>query len=207
MRPFILRVVFLLLCLSSLGNSAFAEELSGAAAETSSSESSTNYKIGPENALQLDIYYGKGEKISQKVRVSAGGFIQCPLIGDVEVGGLTVSEAQAKLRQLLEKDYLVNPQVTIFIEEYSTVSIVGEVKTPGVYPIKGRLTVVELISLAEGFSKIAAPNKVKVVRTHADGTKEEITVRVKDIMNKRSGDQEDVPLVSGDLVIVPESFL
>ena len=207
MRPFILSAVFLLMCQFSLGNLASAGEPVKAALETSPSASSTNYKIGPENALQLDIYYGKGERITQKVRVSANGFIQCPLVGEVAVAGLTVTEAQEKLHQLLEKDYLVNPQVTVYIEEYSTVSIVGEVVKPGVYPIKGRLTVVELISLAEGFSKIASPNKVKVVRTHADGTKEEITVRVKDIMNKHSGNQEDVTLLSGDLVIVPESFL
>jgi polysaccharide export outer membrane protein len=199
-----LSLLFLAACLSSTGANAFEKE---ASPEPSVSEPSSNYQVGPENALQIDVYYGKSEKISQKVRVSAGGMIQFPLVGDVAVAGLTVAEVQEKLRRLLEKDYLVNPQVTVYIEEYSTVSIVGEVKTPGVYPIRGRLTVVELISLAGGFSKIASPNKVKVVRTHPDGTKEEIAVRVKDIMNKHSGDQEDVLLVSGDLVIVPESFL
>jgi polysaccharide export outer membrane protein len=124
----------------------------------------------------------------------------------MEVAGLTVAQLQEKLRALLEKDYLVNPQVTAFIEEYSTVSIMGEVKKPGVYPIKGRLTVVELISLAEGFSKIASPNKVKVIRTLPDGTKQETVVRVRDIMNKNSGDKENYVLRSGDVVIVPESI-
>ena len=49
--------------------------------------------------------------------MSAGGIIQFPLVGEVDVAGLTVAEAQGKLRRLLEKDYLVNPQVTVFIEE------------------------------------------------------------------------------------------
>lgn len=181
-----------------------AEEQSATPSEDSTS---SNYQIGSENSLQIDVYYGKDEKISQKVRVSPAGMIQYPLVGGVNIGGLTVSEAQEKLRRLLAKDYLVNPQVTIYIEEYSTVSIVGEVEKPGAYPIKGRLTVMELISLAEGFSKIAAPNKVKVIRTRPDGSKEEIMVRVKDLMNKKSADQEDVLLMGGDVVIVPESFL
>ena len=180
MRPFFLCVFCFVVCLFPAVNAAFSKETPS----EPSSAASSNYQVGPENALQIDVYYGKNEKISQKVRVSAGGIIQFPLIGEVPVAGLTVSEVQEKLRQLLEKDYLVNPQVTVFIEEYSTVSIVGEIKKPGVYPIKGRLTVVELISLAEGFSKIAAPNKVKVVRTHPDGTKEVKVVHVKDIMNK-----------------------
>ncbi|MBF0522042.1 MAG: polysaccharide biosynthesis/export family protein [Candidatus Omnitrophica bacterium] len=167
---------------------------------------SSEYVIGPENALQIDVYYGKNEKISQKVRVSSRGIINFPLVGEVDTTGLTVTELQDKLASLLEKDYLVNPQVTVFIEEYSTVSIMGEVTKPGAYPIKGQLTVVELISLAQGFTKIASPNKVKVIRHNADGTQEEIIVRVYDLMNKEGGDKDNVVLHSGDVVIVPESL-
>lgn len=166
----------------------------------------SEYQLGTENVLQIDVYYGKGEKISQKVRVSSRGFITFPLVGEVEVAGLTVSGLQDKLTKMLGQDYLVNPQVTVFIEEYSTVSIIGEVKKPGAYPIKGRLSVLELISLAEGFTKIAAPNKVKVIRTHPDGNREEIPVRVNDIINKDSGDKENVILRAGDMVIIPESI-
>jgi len=164
------------------------------------------YQIGPENVLQIDVYYGKGEKIAQKVRVSSRGAITFPLVGEIVVAGLTMTELQNQLTQLLGKDYLVNPQVTIFIEEYSTVSILGEITKPGAYPIKGRLTVLELISLAEGFTKIAAPNKVKVIRTRTDGTREEIQVHVSDIINKDSTDKDNVVLRAGDMVIVPESF-
>lgn len=166
----------------------------------------SEYQIGTENVLQIDVYYGKGEKISQKVRVSSRGVITFPLVGEVEVAGLTVTGLQDRLTELLGQDYLVNPQVTVFIEEYSTVSILGEVNKPGAYPIKGRLTVLELISLAEGFTKIAAPNKAKVMRTNPDGSREEIQVRVSDIINKDSGDKDNVVLRAGDMVVVPESL-
>ncbi len=164
------------------------------------------YQIGTENVLQIDVYYGKGEQISQKVRVSSRGTISFPLVGDVSVLGLTVSNLQNKLTLLLARDYLVNPQVTVFIEEYSTVSILGEVKRPGAYPLKGRLTVLELVALAEGFTKIAAPNKVKVLRANADGSREEVLVRVNDIINKDNVDQDNLVLRAGDLVVVPESL-
>ena len=166
---------------------------------------SDEYVIGPENALTIDIYYGKDGHITQKMRVSSTGEIACPLIGDVQAAGLTVSELEQKLTDLLGKDYLVNPQVTVYIEEYSTVSIIGQVTMPGSYPIKGKLTVIELISMAQGFTKIASPNKVKVVRRNPDGTTQEIIVRVYDIMNKNADTKNDIELQSGDEVVVPES--
>ncbi|MFH0984179.1 MAG: SLBB domain-containing protein [Candidatus Omnitrophota bacterium] len=169
------------------------------------SNPSSEYQIGPENVLQIDVYYGKSEKLSQKVRVSSRGVINFPLVGEVSVAGLTVSQLQERLKEILEKDYLVNPQVTVFIEEYSTVTIMGEVKKPGAYPIKGRLTVVGLISMAEGFAENASPNDVKVLHINADGTQQESIVRVQDLMSKNSGDRGGVLLRSGDVVNVPKS--
>lgn len=165
----------------------------------------SGYKIGPENALQIDVYYGRDQELSRKVRVSSKGFITFPLLGEVEVAGLSVAELEKKITELLEKDYLVNPQVSVFIEEYSTVSILGQVKEPGSFEIKGSLTVIELISLAGGFTKIAATNDVRIIRTLPDGSKRTIKVRANDIVNKGKED-EDVLLEPGDIVMVPESF-
>lgn len=165
----------------------------------------SEYKIGPQNNLQIDIYYGK-EKISQKIQVSSKGDIICPLIGEVHAQGLTVTALQKELTDTLGKDYLVNPQVIVSVQDYSTVSVIGEVKMPGLYPIKGKLTVVELISQAQGFTKIAAPNKVKIIRTNPDGTKKEMLVRVYDIINKAADSSNDVVLQGGDVVMVPESL-
>jgi len=164
------------------------------------------YLIGPENNLVVDILYGKGEKITQKIQVSSQGDIICPLVGRVHAQGLTVSALQKELTDLLGKDYLVNPQVVISVEDFSTVSIIGEVKMPGSYSIKGKMTVVELISQAQGFTPIAAPNKVKVIRTRPDGTKKEILVRVYDIINKNADAGNDISLQGGDVVMVPQSI-
>ncbi len=164
-----------------------------------------DYRIGSENLLQIDVHYGKDGVISQKVRVSSKGLITFPLIGEVVAKDLTVSELEKKLYTLLEKDYLVNPQVSVVIEEYSTVSVIGQVTKPGSYPLKGRLSVLEAISLAEGFTKIAAPNSVKVIRTNPDGSKTEISVRVGDIM-KGKNEKENIYLHGGDVVVVPESL-
>ena len=167
--------------------------------------SSSEYKLGPENVLQIDVYYGPDKELSRKVRVSPNGYISFLLLGEVKVKGLTVSEIEEELTYLLEKDYLVNPQVSIFIEEYSTVSILGQVNEPGSYPIRGNLSVIELISTAGGFTKIAATNDVKVIRTNPNGRKTTIKVKANDIINKGRED-EDVQLKAGDIVTVAESF-
>jgi polysaccharide export outer membrane protein len=167
----------------------------------------SSYRLGPENLLQIDVHYGKDGLISQKVRVSSRNLITFPLIGEVDVKGLTVSELEKKLYTLLEKDYLVNPQVNVVIEEYSTVSVMGEVKKPGSYPIKGKLTAVEAVSLAEGFTKIASPNRAKIIRTNPDGSKIEIPVRLHDIMKGGRGRQKsNIDLQGGDVLVVPESL-
>jgi polysaccharide export outer membrane protein len=165
----------------------------------------SEYRIGPENVLQIDVYYGRDRELERKVRVSSGGMITFPLLGDVEVAGLTIAELERKLSYLLEKDYLVNPQVSVFIEEYSTVSILGQVEEPGAYEIKGKISVVELISKAGGFTKIANTNAVRVLRTLPDGSKKTFVIKVNDIINKGRED-EDMRLEPGDIVTVPESF-
>lgn len=163
------------------------------------------YKVGAENVLQIDVYYGRDREISRKVRVSSQGRINFPLLGEVDVAGLSVAEVEKKLTDLLDKDYLVNPQVSVFIEKYSTVSILGQVMEPGSFEIKGSLTLIELISLAGGFTKIAATNDVRIMRSMPDGSKATIKVKANDVINKgKEGD--DVKLEPGDIVTVPESF-
>ncbi|MFA6281860.1 MAG: polysaccharide biosynthesis/export family protein, partial [Candidatus Omnitrophota bacterium] len=106
MMKSIFKYIIILLLILSTQSLAFAEE--------------KDYRVGPENLLQIDVHYGKDGIISQKVRVSSKNLITFPLIGEVDVKGLTVSELEKKLYTLLEKDYLVNPQVSVVIEEYST---------------------------------------------------------------------------------------
>ena len=166
---------------------------------------SGEYEIGPENALLINVYYGRDKNLERKVRVSSDGYITFPLLGKVKVMGSTISELENQLTQLLGEDYLVNPQVSVYIEEYSTVAILGQVKEPGSFEIKGKLTVVELISMAGGFTKIADTNNVKVIRTEPDGSKRTISVRVNDIINKGK-EEADIQLKPKDIVTVGESF-
>ena len=160
-----------------------------------------DYELGPDDALNITVY--REEELNRKVRVSSDGYISFPLLGKVKAGGLTVSELERSLIMELLK-YLKNPQVTVFIEEFGTITVSGHVEKPGSYPLKGELTVIEAVSLAGGFTKIAAKNSVKIMRIE-DNKKKTIIVRVADI-NKSGDKSKDVPLKRGDIIYVPESL-
>jgi len=160
-----------------------------------------DYVIGPDDVLKITVY--REEDMDREVRVSSDGYISFPLLGKVKVEGMTVSELENNLTAGLKK-FLKNPQVSVFIEEYSTVTVSGQVQKPGSFPLRGEMSVIEAISMAGGFTKIAAQNAVKVMRLEK-GDKKTILVRVADI-NKTGDKSKDVPLKRGDIVFVPESL-
>lgn len=162
---------------------------------------SQDYLIGPDDVLKISVY--REEDINRDVRVSSDGYISFPLLDKVKVEGLTVPELERVLAESLKK-YLKNPQVTVFIQEYSTISVTGQVNEPGSFPLRGELSVIEAIGLAKGFTKIAGKNSVKIMRME-NGQKKTITVKVDDI-SRRGDKSKDVPLRRGDIVYVPESL-
>jgi len=167
----------------------------------------TEYTIEPEDVLNVSVY-GQSD-LSSKVRVTSQGEINFPLLGNVKVTGLTISQLEKKLAELLEKDYLVNPQVTVFIEEYhpKQVFVLGSVAKPGAYNLskEKQTTVLEAIAMAGGFAKEADQDGTKVIRVEESGQKTTIKIKVSDI-TKRGDKEKDLPLKPNDMIIVPESF-
>jgi len=164
------------------------------------------YTLQQSDVLRITVH--EHPDLETRTRVTADGYITFPLLGKVEAEGISVQELEKNLKESLEKDYLVNAQVLVFIEEYHTrqVSVIGEVNTPGKYdmPYEKDITVLEAIAMAEGFTEDADINNTKVIR-EKDGEKVNIKIRVKDITNK--GEKEkDIVLEPNDIVFVPESF-
>ncbi|MFA4991643.1 MAG: polysaccharide biosynthesis/export family protein [Candidatus Omnitrophota bacterium] len=165
-----------------------------------------DYKIETGDVLAITVY--DQSDLTTKTRVGPNGEINFPLLGTVQINGLTIDETQKKITSLLAEDYLVNPQVNVFIEEYhpKKVFVMGFVNRPGEYELpKDRPTsVLEAITMAGGFKDGAAQNGTKIIRKEA-GAETTIPIKVTDITNK--GDKEkDVAVKPGDIVVVPESF-
>jgi polysaccharide export outer membrane protein len=163
--------------------------------------SGVEYKIGPQDLLEISVF-GLDE-LNKTVRVSEVGKITLPLLGEIEIGGLTKNELERKLQELLQKDYLQNPQVTVFIREYQSgrVSILGAVGSPGVYELVGSQTLLQVIALAGSLTEEAG-DEIIVLRNNLDGEDQSIRISIDDLMRK--GDASlNIRLQSEDIITVP----
>jgi polysaccharide export outer membrane protein len=146
----------MLICLSLFAVRSFASEAS----------SGELYLIKPNDLIHVIVY--QEDDLERKIRVAEDGTINLPLIGRIVVGGKTILEAATCIQTLLEKDFIVNPHVSILIEEYSKkrFSVLGQVKKPGSFEIPPGETidVLQAIAMAGGYTKIANPNDVLVKR-------------------------------------------
>ena len=158
------------------------------------------YRICVNDLLEISVY--EESDLAKTVRVDANGAISYPLIGNIEVKDLTAKELESKITDLLSRDYLINPQVSVFIKEYAKISILGQVAKPGAYELKTGLTVVDAIALGGGFTEKANVNSVKLVRIKGKD-KETINVDVNEIVSK-GHKEKDIALEPGDLIIVGE---
>lgn len=167
--------------------------------------SKTDYRISSADLIAVTVY--QDLDMNRKVRVNANGTVSMPLIGAVKVGGMTLIEAQAVIEAKLAQ-YLVSPQVSLFIEEYGnkTVFVMGEVSKPGSYPIptESRMTVLEAISTAGGFTPIAAQDRTRVLR-NVNGVSISYTIEIKAI-TQQGQKEKDMVLEPNDVIYVPQSF-
>ena len=166
---------------------------------------SGDYRIAPQDQLEIIVY--QESDLTRTIRVDQTGKVNLPLIGTATLGDLSVRQAEEMLQKSYAA-YLVNPQVNIFIKEYhrKQVFILGEVQKPGTYdfPSETGMTVLEAVALAGGFTKVAAPDKTRVVRNE-DGAEKDFVVPAASIM-KGGAKAQDLPLEPSDIIYVPQSL-
>jgi polysaccharide export outer membrane protein len=116
-----------------------------------------DYKIGPEDLLEISIF--EEEKLNKTVRVSSQGNISLPLLGILRVKGLTANELEKEIRDLLAEKYFQDPHVSVFIKEYRSqrISVMGAVEKPGVIDVTGQKTVLDILPMAGGLKENAGP--------------------------------------------------
>jgi polysaccharide export outer membrane protein len=165
----------------------------------------SDYQIGPGDVLKITIY--DHPDLSTVARVDNQGEILFPLAGRVRVGGQSTASASQTITTKLGTDYIVNPQVSVFVEEFRSkkVIIIGEVVRPGLYELSGPTTLLELVSKAGGLTR-GAGRDATIRRTGTNGAADEksIVVNIADLL--QSGDETiDVPLMDGDSVTIAKA--
>lgn len=160
------------------------------------------YRIGADDVLRIEVF--QVDELSSTERVSGSGVVVMPLIGPVQLGGLTPPEAEARIAAALEKDFLQNPQVNIFVETNANQSFAvgGAVTNPGVFQLLGQTTLLEAIAQAGGVTRVANRSEVVLFREQPSGL---IQAYVIDLKKVQAGELGDPTLLSNDKIMVPES--
>jgi polysaccharide biosynthesis/export protein len=168
---------------------------------SASSPGNSAYRIGPLDVLDISVF--KVPELSKSVQVADSGSINLPLVGEIQASGKTAQDIERDLTAILGTKYLRNPQVTVYVKEYNSqrVTIEGAVKKPGVYPIKGKTSLLQVIAMAESPDKESASSTVVVFRT-VDGKRSAARFDIDEI---RHGKAEDPIIQQGDVIFVDTS--
>lgn len=169
-----------------------------------SPEPTSDYTIGTGDLMNV-LVYGEPD-LTSIARVSNEGYIELPLIGKVRAAGSTTPELKRRIEDRLKDGYLVSPDVQIILQEYKqdVIHLMGQVATPGPYRITHSNTLMGTISKAGGFTPIAKRSKVKIIRKENGGSR--VFFVDTTLITKEGKLQEDVLLMPGDVIIVPERF-
>jgi polysaccharide export outer membrane protein len=159
-----------------------------------------DYVIGPDDVLH--VYYWKDQDLSAEAVVRPDGRISLPLLRDIPAMGLTPGELGDRI-QALAATYLEHPNVTVVVKQINSrkVFITGEISKPGLYPLAGPTTVLQLIAIAGGVTPFARQDRIVVMRNGENGI---VTFRFnyKDVLRLKDL-QQNILLLPGDTVLVP----
>lgn len=167
---------------------------------------SPDYIIGPGDTLQIFVW--RNPELSSSVPVRPDGKVSTPLIEDMVAVGKTPSQLARDMETRLG-EYIRSPQVNVIVTNpqsaFSRITVIGQVGSPGDVPFREGMTVLDVVLAAGGLGEFAAGNRAKLVRKDAAGKTTEKRVRLEDLL-KKGKLKENVNVLPGDVLIVPESF-
>jgi polysaccharide export outer membrane protein len=163
-----------------------------------------DYVVGEGDLLQVSVF--EAQDLKSEARVGARGFISLPLIGSVEVNGLTTREAEQKIEELYRARYLQNPHVSIFVKEQVSGKIIlmGAFKKTGTFPYLSRQNLFEAMALGEGLADTAG-KMVQVRRGGRDSDRPGTLLIDLDELARGGGEELNIEIKSGDVIYVPEA--
>jgi polysaccharide export outer membrane protein len=162
---------------------------------------SPGYRIGPRDLVEIRVYETPELNVSR--RVSEDGKVNLPLVGEVEVAGLTETEAAQKIKEVLEAKLLQRASVAVQVQEFRSrpIAVIGSVRQTGNLSFSGHWTLLEAITAAGGLTE-GHGNLIFVLRRADNGLSDQVAVQVNDLL-VRADPKVNIPIVAGDLINVP----
>jgi protein involved in polysaccharide export with SLBB domain len=167
--------------------------------------SDSNYRLSANDLIEIRVF--QEPDLDSRVRIGGDGSVTLPLVGAVTLGGKTVNEASDFLRQKYGERFLVNPQLTITVIEFSKkrFTVLGQVQNPGSYsmPDNEAVTLLQAIGMAGGYTRIAEPSNITVKRIK-NGVESLMKLNAKRMA--RGNASAAFRILPGDVISVPESM-
>lgn len=163
-----------------------------------------DYLLGPGDLLQVTVF--ETEELKAEVRVSARGYVNLPLLNNVNVNNLTAAEAEEKIETLLEADYLQNPHVSIYIKEHVSkqITLVGSFKKPGTYDYVSKRNLLDVIAIAEGLTEKAG-SAAYITRFDEKSLKNVKYFIDLDELVRKGNMEQNLVVMGGDVIFIPET--
>lgn len=160
-----------------------------------------DFILGENDILTITVYDHPDLKTT--VRISGDGMITLPLIGQVPAADMSVNDLAEQIKTLLSDGYVINPQVHIFVEEFSSrkATILGEVSKPGLYELKGQTTLLELISRAGGLTGNAANRAIIHRKLPAGQNQQMLTIDLRQLM-EHGERAKNINIIDGDNILI-----
>ena len=166
-----------------------------------------NYVLKPSDVIEIQVY--QEQDLDKTVRIEGDGTVALALVGKVKVAGMTVAEGKSLITDLYNRDYLVDPQISVLVVSFSpkVVRILGSVNRPGVVeiPPDRDMTLTEAIAAVNGITRLGNPKALKIKRVDQDGRSRQMEVNFSKIVT--DPDVRDVVLKEGDTIWVPERII
>jgi polysaccharide export outer membrane protein len=205
-------VLYLLFCIAALSG----QDAGAGGADSSASGSSggavgmvvgSNYVLEVSDVIEVDVYQERD--LNKSVRIEGDGTVSLALVGRVKLAGMTVGEGKSLITDLYNRDYLVDPQISLLVVSFSpkVIHILGSVGNPGVVniPPDRDLTLTEALSMVRGVTRMGNPKAINIKRVDQDGRTRQMEVNFSKIV--QDPDVKDIVLNEGDTIWVPERII
>ena len=205
-------VLYLLCCIVALSG----QDTGAGGADSSSSSSpggaigmvvGSNYVLEVSDVIEVDVYQERD--LNKSVRIEGDGTVSLALVGRVKLAGMTVGEGKSLITDLYNRDYLVDPQISLLVVSFSpkVIHVLGSVRAPGVVniPPDRDLTLTEALSMVGGVTRMGNPKAINIKRVDQDGRTRQMEVNFSKIV--RDPDVKDVVINEGDTIWVPERII